>query len=181
MIKIIAEIGINHDGSVKKAMEHIDQSFKCGANAIKFQYRNLENTYSENAKEIGDEILSKEIYRNYLSPDQLIELTSYASGINLEVGISFFDKKDIHDFGDQINIFDFLKIPSAELTNNELIDSLLKLNKHLYISLGAHNELEITNALERLPEKGWTPMHCISNYPVKLNNAKLGYISFLKK
>lgn len=180
MIKIIAEIGINHDGCSIKAKHLIDLSRLSGAHAVKFQYRNLQNSYSDTAKEIGDEILSKELNRNFLSPDQIIDLTSYASGINLEVGISFFDKKDIQDFRDKINIFDFFKIPSAELTNKELIDSLLKLNKHLYISLGCHSELEITNALKRLPKKGWTPMHCISNYPVKIDNAKLGYISFLK-
>ena len=180
MIKIIAEIGINHDGCKGKARELINASFKHGANAIKFQYRNLDNSYSDNAREIGDEMLSKEIIRNYLSPDQLFDLTTYASDLGLEVGISFFEKEDIQDFGNKIKIFDFFKIPSAELTNNELIDALLKLNKHLYISLGTHNEVEVTSALERLPKAGWTPMHCISNYPVTLKNARLGYITFLQ-
>ena len=180
MIKIIAEIGINHDGCKGKARELINASFKHGANAIKFQYRNLDNSYSDNAREIGDEMLSKEIIRNYLSPDQLFDLSTYASDLGLEVGISFFEKEDIQDFGNKIKIFDFFKIPSAELTNNELIDALLKLNKHLYISLGTHNEGEVTSALEKLPKEGWTPMHCISNYPVTLKNARLGYITFLQ-
>lgn len=180
MVKIISEIGINHDGDYEKAKKLIFLTYQSGANAIKFQYRNLDNSYSDNAKEIGDEMLSKEIIRNYLSPDQLIDLTKYASDLGLEVGISFFEKEDIQDFGNKIKIFDFFKIPSAELTNNELIDALLKLNKHLYISLGTHNEVEVTSALERLPKEGWTPMHCISNYPVTLKNARLGYITFLQ-
>jgi len=180
MIKIIAEIGINHDGDIEKARELIDSSFRSGAHAIKFQYRNLNNAYSDNAKEIGDEMLSKEINRNYLSPDQLIDLSAYATELGLEVGISFFDKKDIQDFGNQIDIFDFFKIPSVELTNSDLIDALLGLNKHLYISLGTHNEAEVINALERLPKTGWTPMHCVSNYPATLENARLGYITYLQ-
>jgi len=180
MIQIIAEIGINHDGDIEKAKELIDSSFRSGAHAIKFQYRNLNNAYSDNAKEIGDEMLSKEINRNYLSPDQLIGLSGYAKDLGLEVGISFFDKKDIQDFDKQIAIFDFFKIPSVELTNSDLIDALLGLNKHLYISLGTHNEVEVVNALERLPKTGWTPMHCISNYPVTLENARLGYITYLQ-
>jgi sialic acid synthase SpsE/sugar phosphate isomerase/epimerase len=180
MIKIIAEIGINHDGDLKKARKLIESSYQSGAHAIKFQYRNLNNAYSDNAKEIGDEMLSKEINRNYLSPDQLIDLSAYATKLELEVGISFFDKKDIQDFGNQIEIFDFFKIPSVELTNSELIDALLGLNKHLYISLGTHNEVEVINALKRLPKTGWTPMHCISNYPVTLDNARLGYITYLQ-
>ena len=179
MIQIIAEIGINHDGDLKKARKLIESSYQSGAHAIKFQYRNLNNAYSDNAKEIGDEMLSKEINRNYLSPDQLIDLSAYATKLGLEVGISFFDKKDIQDFGNQIEIFDFFKIPSVELTNSDLIDALLGLNKHLYISLGTHNEVEVVNALKRLPKTGWTPMHCISNYPVTLENARLGYITYL--
>jgi len=179
-VKIIAEIGINHDGYEDKAKELIYQAFKSGAQAVKFQYRNLKNAYSENAKEIGDEILSKEINRNYLSPDKLIRLSEYSKTLGLEVGISFFNQEDIQDFGAQTNIFDFYKIPSVELTNTDLIDKLISLNKHLYISLGAHDELEIVKALKRLPSNGWTPMHCISNYPVVLDNSRLGYITYLQ-
>ena len=94
-MKIIAEIGINHDGDVQKAKELIRKSFQSGVHAIKFQYRNLNSSYSDNAKEIGDEMLSKEINRNYLSPDHIIDLSAYATDLGLEVGISFFDKKEI--------------------------------------------------------------------------------------
>ena len=80
-----------------------------------------------------------------------------------------------------ISAFDFFKIPSAELTNYQLIDELMALRKHLYISTGCHSESEIDDALGRLPETGWSPMHCISNYPLSMRNAKLGYISHLSK
>jgi len=177
---IIAEIGINHDGMESKARSLIEAAAKSGADAVKFQYRNLNNTYTDKANEIGDEMLSKEINRNYLSPNELIELSIYAKDLNLSVGISFFDDSDISDFDKNIQIFDFFKIPSVELTNANLIDALIKLNRHVYISLGAHNEKEIEGAFNRLPNEGWTPMHCISNYPVTLQNARLGYINYLK-
>ena len=177
---IIAEIGINHDGIKENAIKLIESAQKSGVNAIKFQYRNLENAYSNQAKEIGDEIILKEINKCYLTPEDLIELTGIAKDLNLEVGISFFDEIDILDFGSNINIFDFFKIPSVELSNFSLIAALIKLNRHVYISLGAHNENEIDAALSKLPKTGWTPMHCISNYPVNLKNARLGYITYLK-
>ncbi len=177
---IIAEIGINHDGVKSKAKKLIELAEKSGVDAIKFQYRNLENAYSSH-KEIGDEILSKEINRNYLTPDELLELSRYAKNIKLDVGISFFDEKDVVDFGKDIEIFDFFKIPSVELTNASLINTLMELDRHVYISLGAHNEEEINTALGKLPNTGWTPMHCISNYPVNLQNSNLGYILHLKK
>ena len=176
---IIAEIGINHDGINSKARELIKLAQRSGVHAVKFQYRNLENAYSSQAKEIGDEILSKEINRSYLSPDELLELSIFAKNLNLEVGISFFDEKDILDFGTDIKVFDFFKIPSVELTNSSLIDSLMKLNRHVYISLGAHDEKEIELALSQLSSMGcWTPMHCISNYPVNLQNAQPDYIIY---
>jgi sialic acid synthase SpsE/sugar phosphate isomerase/epimerase len=179
---IIAEIGINHDGINSKARELIKLAQGSGVHAVKFQYRNLENAYSSQAKEIGDEILSKEINRSYLSPEELLELSIFAKNLNLEVGISFFDEKDILDFGTDIKVFDFFKIPSVELTNSSLINSLMKLNRHVYISLGAHDEKEIELALSQLSSMGcWTPMHCISNYPVNLQNAHLGYIPYLKE
>jgi len=176
----IAEIGINHDGIKSKAIELIELADKSGVNAIKFQYRNLKNAYSS-CKEIGDEILSKEINRNYLSPNEIVELSIFAKNINLDVGISFFDEKDVFDFGKDLEIFDFFKIPSVELTNTSLINTLIELDRHIYISLGAHNEEEISAVLSKLPDKGWTPMHCISNYPVNMQNPNLGYITYLRK
>ena len=180
MINIIAEIGINHDGDKKKAKKLIELSYESGVNSVKFQYRNLKNTYFKNVREIGDEILSKEINRNYLSPNEIIELCKFAKSLDLDVGISFFNKNDIEDFASDIDIFDFFKIPSVELSNKKLIDSLLLLDKHLYISLGAHDEQEIDKSLRRLPKTGWTPLHCVSNYPVTLTNPRLGYICYLK-
>lgn len=179
-IKIIAEIGINHDGVKEKARELIRLAAKSGVHAVKFQYRNLDNVYSDTAREIGDEILVREINKNYLSPVQLCELAIFSRNLGLEPGISFFDEKDVLDFAGTIDHFDFFKIPSVELTNASLIDALMKLKKHVYISIGAHCEKEIVQAFTRLPDKGWTPMHCISNYPVTLQNARLGYLLHLK-
>lgn len=180
MVKIISEIGINHDGDYEKAKKLILLTYQSGAHAVKFQYRNLGNVYAEHIREIGDEILSKEINRNFLSPNQLLNLSDYAKTLGLEVGISFFDIEDIQDFSEGINSFDFFKIPSIELTNKELINTLLAFNKHLYVSLGAHDEKEVDDILKIMPKTGWTPMHCVSNYPTSIENSRLGYITYLQ-
>ena len=181
-VKLIAEIGINHNGSFEIAKSLILHSKKSNADAIKFQYRNLGSAYSASAnREIGDEILLAQINESYLSPKELLELTKYAHFLNLDAGISFFDSKDILDFTNEIKHFDFFKVPSAELTNHDLIKDLIKIGKHIYISTGAHTETEIEQSLNLLPKYGWTPLHCISNYPLKVENAKLGYIKYLRK
>lgn len=179
---IIAEISINHDGLYDKAAALISAASAAGAHAVKFQYRNLDNAYSSSSsREIGDEILLSEIHKAFLPPSQLLELTQLARELGLETGISFFDVHDIQDFGASVSEFDFFKIPSAELTNAPLIDALMTLGRHLYISTGCHNEAEIVSAFSRLPPAGWSPMHCISNYPLSLQNTRLGYISHLHR
>jgi sialic acid synthase SpsE/sugar phosphate isomerase/epimerase len=181
-IKIIAEIGINHDGIYDQARELIAEAAGAGVDAVKFQYRNLENSYFPGAShEIGDEILIQEIRKAYLPPERLYELARYAQSLGLEAGISFFDVCDLLDFGTLISNFDFFKTPSAELTNTALIDSLISLDRHLYISTGCQTEDHIEASLGRLQGTGWTPMHCISNYPLSLQNAKLGYITHLRR
>jgi sialic acid synthase SpsE len=181
-VYIIAEIGINHNGKIPEAQLLINSAAKSGVNAIKFQYRNLHRTYTSSKKEIGDEILFSEIEKNFLNAQSILKLAKYAKSLNLEVGISFFIKEDINDFQKSIDVFDFFKIPSVELQNLELINSLLKYKKNVFISTGAHNEIEIERTLGKLdPDDPWFPFHCISNYPTAIFNSKLGYINFLKK
>lgn len=178
-IYVIAELGINHDGIESVAFELIDLAHKAGVNAVKFQYRNVENTYNSASTEIGDEILSQEIVRTKLSFAQIIKLNSYARDLGLETGISFFTPQDIDDFGAAIQDFDFLKIPSPVMSNFELVNKCIEIGKHVFISTGAQTEQSIESLFNRLPELGWTPMHCISNYPAITVNAKLGYIKYL--
>jgi sialic acid synthase SpsE/sugar phosphate isomerase/epimerase len=178
---LIAEIGINHNGCLDTARELIVEAANAGASAVKFQYRNLSRAYGENSNEIGDEILKREIFENYISPEDLLCLLEHGKREKLKVGISFFDFKDIEDFGSKISEFDFFKIPSVELTNLELINALLKFDKTVFISTGAHSEEEIERTFNALPKSGWVPLHCVSNYPVIDINAKLGYIEFMRK
>ena len=178
---VIAELGINHSGSYELAKGLIMGAKESGVNAVKFQYRNLDRAYSDDKNEIGDSIISYEINRNFLTIENILELTEFAQRINLSVGISFFTSQDIKDFSDSVKVFDFYKIPSPELTNLSLINELLELEKYVLISTGAHSEEEIESVFYNLPEVGWSPMHCISNYPALSINAKLGYIKYLNR
>ena len=176
---LIAEIGINHNGDVKTANSLILEARSSGCNAVKFQYRNLSRAYSGLNREIGDEILSAEIERNFIKVSEIISLASFAKSVGLDAGISFFDERDIADFENSIELFDFFKIPSIEITNLPLIRKLLTFEKFVYISTGASSELEIEEVFESLPRDGWMPLHCVSNYPTQLLNSKIGYIGHL--
>ena len=73
MTKIIAELGINHNGSFSKCKKMIDQSFNAGCWGVKFQYRNLNKKLKVNSfnSEIGLEIINKELKKNYLKPNRI--------------------------------------------------------------------------------------------------------------
>jgi sialic acid synthase SpsE/sugar phosphate isomerase/epimerase len=179
---VIAEIGINHDGEMDKAQRLIQMSKDAGCQAIKFQYRNIKTAYAENANEIGDEIILTQIKRTYLEASQILELRDFSRSIGVQAGISFFTTEDLDDFPNLNSDFDFYKIPSAELLNIELIETLIQTNKHVYISVGMHDEAEIEYVFSRIQEhSNWTPLHCVSNYPVADHNASLGYIKFLRE
>jgi N-acetylneuraminate synthase len=178
---VIAELGINHQGAEDIALKLIEGASAAGVQAVKFQYRNLDKSYNIDANEIGDESLKSEIKRNYLHPDQILNLTRTAKKMGLWVGISFFILDDCHDFEGELDVFDFFKIPSVELLNYELIEFLAKSDRPLLISTGAHWEVEIEEALSRISTDNWFPLHCVSNYPVAPHNSNLSYIGHLKE
>ena len=107
-IIVIAEIGVNHMGSLNWILDMLPKVKSAGADAIKFQYRDLSNVYL-NKNEIGDEILFAEINRNFLTVEQILNLSKSAKDLGLLVGISFFHELDIKNFGSKIKIFDFFK------------------------------------------------------------------------
>jgi sialic acid synthase SpsE/sugar phosphate isomerase/epimerase len=180
-VQVYAEIGINHDGEKDKAAHLIQEAARAGVAGIKFQYRNLANAYSGEAREIGDEILIREINKNFLPPETLLELADYARSLKIEVGISFFETADMADFGQALGSFQFFKLPSAELTNRELTDAMLATGRQVFISTGGHTERQVDDALGRLKADNWTPFHCISNYPSAMQNARLGYITRMQR
>lgn len=177
---VIAEIGINHNGSLITAKKLIHEAKQAGVDAVKFQFRNLDNVYVKKT-EIGDEILSLEITKNVLTVNEIIELVELSKTLGLMVGISFFSADDVKLFDSSIAKFDFFKVPSVELTNKLLIEKLFSLDKFLLISTGAADEDTIEKSLNNLQNEKWIPLHCVSNYPVATHNSKLGYIKYLQK
>lgn len=133
------------------------------------------------SRELGDEILQKEIRRNYLSPAAILELSRYARAKGIGPGISFFTPDDIKDFANNIDDFEFFKVSSVEFTNLPLIKALKTFGKYGLISAGAYTEAAIKRTLGHLDKERWVPLHCVSNCPVNIANPKLGYIRHLRE
>lgn len=182
MIDVIAELGINHDGSVAKAKELIDHLAYVGVRSVKLQYRNQDRLWSIGRAEIGDEILKAELLRTHLAPDELVEIASHGRHRGCRVGISFFLAEDVEDFSDSLASFDFFKVPSAELANIALVERLLDTDKLVLISTGGHSDDDVLTSLSRISHRGnWMALHAVMNYPTAAHNAQLGFISRLRE
>ena len=106
MTILIAEIGINHDGSEVLAKDLIISAKKFGCDEIKFQYRTPSKGVGLSS-ELGFEIIKTEVVNNYLSVDKIMNLSEFGKSLGLKVGISFFTIDDSIDFQDYFNFFDF--------------------------------------------------------------------------
>jgi len=180
MVNVIAEIGINHKGSLQKAKKLIKIAKDANCWGVKFQYRNIK-TFYKNTNEIGDEILIDEMKRVDLSVKELDTLISYSKLKSIKIGISFFRVSDVENLSKIIKKFDFYKVPSAEATNIELIDALLKYKKPVMVSTGGHTLSHLKDAFSKYKNKNLILFHCVANYPVKLGAQNLNFIKSLKK
>ena len=182
MVKVIAEIGINHQSSEDITKKLIDHAKHAGCWAIKFQYRNLNDFYSDTT-EIGDELIFDQLKNTDLSLNQIISLNEYAQESGLKTGISFFNIKDLKEIVESNLNYDFLKIPSAEFSNTDLINSALKYTDLLILSTGGHTLEEIKTNIKKhdLSKKEVVIMHCTSNYPTEIGNQNLKVITELLK
>ncbi len=183
-IFIIAEAGVNHNGSLKVAKKMIDAAKSCGADAIKFQTFKPENLVSKFAKKAKyqQKITSK-------SESQLDMLKKLALGANehrelirycRKKGIIFlstpFDLESIDLLNKfKLNIF---KIPSGEITNLPFLRKIGKLQRKIIMSTGMADIKETKTALDMLMSSGTakkdiTVLHCNTEYPTPYEDVNL--------
>lgn len=180
MVKVIAELGINHESNEKIAQQLIDNAHKSGCWAVKFQYRNLKNFYSS-TNEIGDELIHDQLKKTHLSLSKIRKLTNYARKRGLKVGISFFTLNDFNEILKSDIKFDFYKIPSAEFSNTDLVNKVLNSKKMVIMSTGGHTLSQIKSQVKKYNfQTTVVVMHCTSNYPTEIGNQNLSVITKLK-
>jgi sialic acid synthase SpsE len=185
---IIAEIGVNHEGSFDRAKKLIDLAKEGGADAAKFQSYKADTLASKNSPAYWD--LKKEptksqheLFKKYdsFSAEQYVELSRYCHSVGIEFLSTPFDDESI-DFLEPL--MPFYKIASADITNLPFLKKIAEKNKPVVLSTGASTLGEIDIALDALREnkcKDVALLHCILNYPTMDENAHLEMISSLKK
>ncbi len=184
---IVAEIGQNHNGSVEIARKLISNAVRCGANAVKFQKRDIKceltreayNKPYDNPNSFG-ETYGKHREFLELNEEQHLELKEYANSLDITYFCTPCDEPSV-ELMERIGC-PFYKVASRDLTNTPLLEKLAETNKTVIISTGMADEEDINDALFALnADKEKTAiLKCTSEYPTKLENVNLRGIKTLK-
>ena len=185
---IIAEAGVNHNGSLETAKKLVDIAYRCGADIVKFQTAKLDSLVSKNAqmadyqkKNLGVEESQKEMLSKLLlSFDEFVELAQYCKSVGILFLSTPFDIESIHFLND---LQDIWKIPSGEITNYPYLVEIAKTRKKVILSTGMADISEIEAAINVLKENGTTDitiLHCTTEYPAPIEDVNLNTIQTLR-
>lgn len=184
---IIAEAGVNHEGSMDIAKRLVNEAKEGGADAIKFQTYKADTLASKDSPAYWDttkeptksqhELFSK---HDSFWEKEMIELKHYCEQVDIEFMSTPFD---VESAGFLDELMDVYKISSSDITNKPFIEYICQFNKPIILSTGASHLWEIQEAV------GWIEvfgnplalLHCVLNYPTPDENANLGMILGLKK
>ncbi len=189
---IIAEAGVNHNGSMELAKKLIDVAVEAGADAVKFQTFKAEKVISKFAQKAeyqrkttdSQESQLEMVKKLELSFENFVELKKYCDERNIIFLSTPFDIESarfLHKQG--LEIF---KIPSGEITNYLLLREISSYNKKIILSTGMADLGEIEDAIDLLVESGTireniTLLHCTTEYPAPIEETNLKAILTLKE
>ena len=183
---LIAEIGINHNGEMPFVEKMIDYSTVFGWDCVKLQKRNPDKSVPEHQKDVlRDTPWGKITYLDYrnrveFNKEQYDQIKCHA-GDKIHFTASVWDV-DSAEFMSGYDI-PFVKIPSAHLTNDDLINYIGKKGIPMLVSTGMSSIDEIDHAVELLKSYGdnFALMHTNSSYPAHENELNLSFISVMKE
>jgi len=184
---IIAEIGINHNGSLKTAIELIYAAKDAGVDAVKFQKRDLESIYSEevlsdaNSSEWSFEYLIPLLKEVELSKEDYKIIRKKCDELELDLIVTPFDEKSA-EFIKELGVSAY-KIASADMTNIPLLKKCNDYNLPLLISTGMWNDEDIEKCAEiyKIDKLNYAFLLAQSTYPASYETLNLKYLERLKK
>ena len=184
---IIAEVGVNHEGSMELAKRLVNEAKEGGADAVKFQSYKAETLASKDSPAYWDTTKEPttsqyELFKKHDSfwIDEMQELKSYCDEVDIEFMSTPFDIESADFLNDMMDVY---KISSSDLTNKPFIEYICKFNKPIILSTGASSLHEIQEVVSWI-EQYSNPLallHCVLNYPTPDENANLGMILDLKQ
>jgi N,N'-diacetyllegionaminate synthase len=185
---VIAEIGVNHDGDVQRAIQLVRDAARAGADAIKLQLFSADRLVSHSAEcasyqqaATGD-TNQQELLRQYeLSVDDVERVMDVARVEGLIALATPFSVEDVF-VCEQLNL-PAIKIASPDLVNLPLLRRSMQAKKPLMISTGASNQVEIQRTCDLMKQSNTKAMlmHCVSSYPTSAELANLSWIGAMRR
>ena len=184
---VIAEIGINHNGSLDRAKKLIDVAAEAGCDAVKLQKRKLSDLYTREVLENPNRF--EEGYRYFipilqeteLGREEYDELVRYSRSKGLEFLCTAFDEASV-DFLEPYHLPAF-KVASADFTNFILLQKLTEKKRPLLLSTGMATQEEIDGVSGFLFKRNvqYALLHCVSAYPAPPEDAHLNFIQTMRE
>ena len=185
-IKIIAEIGINHNGDMAICKQLIDTAKDSGADCVKFQKRDINEVYTQDFLDSPRESQWGVTQREQklgleFSAEQYQEIEDYCKSKDLEWFASAWDinsQKFLRQFNSKYN-----KVASAMIVHTDLLKEIASEGKHTFISTGMTTYDDIQTAVDifRKADCSFELMHTVSTYPMKDEDANLNMIKTLRE
>lgn len=187
---IIAEAGVNHNGSLELAKKLVDIAYKSGADIVKFQTAKLSSLVTKTAPtaEYQKENLHRELSQAemlkklLLSFDDFRELSQYCKSVGIQFLSTPFDLESI-DFLEEIGC-PFWKIPSGEITNLPYLERLATTGKPIIMSTGMCTLEEVSDAVSILKQNHAGKiilLHCTTQYPAPYSEINLNAMQILQR
>lgn len=184
-VLIIAEAGVNHNGSLEIAKRLVDEASSAGVDIIKFQTFKAEKLVSKAAKQAeyqkknigkGEETQYAMLKKLELSNEQHEELIAYCKSKNIRFFSTAFDMDSI-DYLHSLNL-SLWKIPSGEITNYPYLKKIASYKEPVILSTGMCDLSDIENAINVLVANGVskdtiTVLHCNTEYPTPMKDVNL--------
>jgi N-acetylneuraminate synthase len=182
---IIAEAGVNHNGSIELAKKLVDSAVSAGADYVKFQTFKAEKLVSKYAIKAeyqltnfkdNDSTQFSMLKKLELSDQMHVELISYCKKVGVKFMSTGFDEESINYLDELgLNIF---KIPSGEITNKPYLQLIAKKGKPVLLSSGMAYLYEIEDAIKVMIDEGLsiddiTVLHCNTEYPTPMQDVNL--------
>jgi N-acetylneuraminate synthase len=185
-VYVIAEIGINHNGSMEICKDLIDIATESGCDAVKFQKRDIDQVYTQEFLDSPRESPWGSTQREQkmgleFSAEQYKEIDKYCKEKDIDWFASAWDLKSqkfLQQFDCKHN-----KVASAMIVFPELLRMIAKEGKHTFISTGMCTYNDIQKAVDIFREEScpFELMHTVSTYPMKIEDANLNVISTLRR
>jgi sialic acid synthase SpsE len=184
---VIAEAGVNHEGSMDTARRLVEEAKEGGADAIKFQTYKADTIASKHSPAYWDTTKEPTLSQHELFSkhdkfwkNEMVALKKHCDAVGIEFMSTPFDIESANFLNELMDVY---KISSSDLTNKPFIEHICRFGKPVILSTGASHLWEIQEAVSWI-EKHGNPLallHCVLNYPTPDPNANLGMILGLKK